>query len=184
MLVERPGEKTFKPLTTATVIDAGTQVDTTKGRVRLTSVADALGALQTADFYSGRFAVTYIPDFVGTSPNLVTNLKLTAPLTGCPRVGAARHLAVHSKKPPKRKRKQPKRKGPKVRSLWGNGIGHFRTQGAYASATVRGTYWLTQDACTSTRVRVVTGVVDVFNIKRNVHTSVTAGHSVVVRKSK
>jgi uncharacterized protein YkwD len=177
--VKRLGAKIFTRLTTAAVIDSGTEVDTTKGRVRLTSVADELGTVQTADFYSGRFAVTYTPDFPGASPNLLTNLKLTGPLTGCRRVAATRHLAEESKKRPKRKPK-----GPKLRKVWGDGVGHFRTQGAYASATVRGTHWLTQDACTSTRVRVLTGVVDVFNIKQKIHTSVTAGHSVVVRKSK
>jgi hypothetical protein len=181
VLVKRPGAKTFTALQAGALIDSGTQVDTTKGRVRLTSVADDSGTVQTADFYRGRFAVTYTPDFPGVSTNLLTNLRLIGKLTGCRSVKAARHLAAQSKKPRKRPRKP---KGPKVQSLWGTGTGHFRTQTGYASAVVRGTYWLTQETCTSTRVRVVSGVVDVFDVKRNIHTSVTAGHSLVVRKSK
>jgi uncharacterized protein YkwD len=184
VLVKAPGAKTFTPLKAGSLIDSGTQVDTTKGRVRLTSVADDAGTVQTADFYRGRFVVTYTPDFPGVSTNLLTNLRLTLPLTGCPRVKATRHLAVQSKTPPKKRKRPRKPKGPKVQSLWGNGIGHFRTQTGYASAVVRGTIWLTQETCTSTRVQVVSGVVDVFDVKRNIHTSVTAGHSLVVRKSK
>jgi uncharacterized protein YkwD len=185
VLVKAPGAKNFTVLKAGALIDSGTEVDTTKGRVRLTSVADDAGTVQTADFYRGRFVVTYTPDFPGVSTNLLTNLRLSGRLTGCRRVAAARHLAAQSKKPPKRRRTRPRKaKGPKVQSLWGNGVGHFSTQTGYASAVVRGTYWLTQETCTSTRVRVVSGIVDVFDAKRNIHTSVPAGHSLVVRKSK
>jgi uncharacterized protein YkwD len=177
-----PGAKTFTTLNSAGVFASGTQVDVTRGRIRLTSVSDDLANIQTADFYRGRFAISYTPDFPGTSPSLLTNLQLTLPLTGCPRrVAATRRLAGQNATPPKR---PPKPKGPTTRSLWGDGVGHFRTQGAYASATVRGTNWLTQDTCTGTRVQVVTGLLDVFDIKRNIHTPVAAGHSLVVPKPK
>jgi uncharacterized protein YkwD len=178
--VQLPGSTTFTTLNSAGVFPSGTQVDVTKGRIRLTSVSDDLANIQTADFYRGRFAISYTPDFPGTSPSLLTNLQLTGPLTGCPRrVAATRQLAGQNATPPKRR---PKPKGPTTRSLWGDGVGHFRTQGAYASATVRGTNWLTQDTCTGTRVQVVTGLLDVFDIKRNTHTPVAAGRSLVVPK--
>jgi ferric-dicitrate binding protein FerR (iron transport regulator) len=73
---------------------------------------------------------------------------------------------------------------PTTRALWGNGSGHFRTGNDYASATVRGTIWLTRETCTNTVVQVLRGVVDVYDIKHNVHTSVPAGQSAVVQKSK
>ena len=44
-----------------------------------------------------------------------------------------------------------------------------RTLGRYASATVRGTVWLTQDTCTATTVRVRSGHVDVLDIKLRKH---------------
>jgi uncharacterized protein YkwD len=182
--VKLPGSNTFTTLNSSGVFDSGTQVDTTKGRIRLTSVSDDLANVQTADFYRGQFAITYTADFPGASPSLLTNLQLTGPLTGCPRrVAATRQLAGQNATPPKR-RPKPKPKGPTTRSLWGDGVGHFRTQGAYASATVRGTNWLTQDTCTGTRVQVVTGLLDVFDIKRNIHTPVAAGQSLVVPKPK
>jgi uncharacterized protein YkwD len=181
VLVQLPGAKTFKPLTDVQLIDSGTQVDTTKGRVTLTSGADDQGAVQTADFYQGRFAVSYVPDFPGGSINLLTNLQLTGPLTGCsPPVVPRRLAGPVAKRPPVKRKAKPKPTGPTARALWGTGKGNFRTQAAYAAATVRGTIWFTQDTCTGTLVRVQIGVVDVFDIKRNTHTLVPAGQSLVV----
>jgi uncharacterized protein YkwD len=185
VLVQPPGAKTFTPLTDVTVFEAGTQVDTTKGRVTLTSGADDQGNVQSADFYQGRFGVTYTPDFPGGSPYLLTNLQLSGPLTGCSPPVVPRRLAgpvaagPQAKPKPKPKQTQ-KPSGPTTRALWGTGKGSFRTQAAFASATVRGTVWFTQDTCTGSLVRVQQGVVDVFDIKRRTHTQVPAGQSIVV----
>ena len=51
--------------------------------------------------------------------------------------------ASKSKKP---RASQSARK-KKVRRLWGDGKGRFRTKGRHGAATVRGTKWLTQDSC-------------------------------------
>jgi uncharacterized protein YkwD len=185
VLVRKPGAKTFTLMTAGDVFDAGTEIDATKGRVTLTSVADDAGNLQTADFYSGRFIVRYAPDTGVPTPVLLTDLQLTGSLAGCTKTKpkkkkrATRHLTFATgplaKKPPKK---------PTTRALWGDGVGHFRTGNGYASATVRGTQWLTRETCTNTLVQVVRGTVDVFDIKRNVHKSVTAGQIAVVQKSK
>ena len=45
------------------------------------------------------------------------------------------------------------KKKPKTRKLWGDGKGKFRTKGRYSAATVRGTKWLVQDSCATTRSR-------------------------------
>ena len=55
-------------------------------------------------------------------------------------------------------------RGKPVRRLWGKGKGKFRTKGRYASATVRGTWWLTADFCKYTLVRVNEGSVTVQNL--------------------
>ena len=54
--------------------------------------------------------------------------------------------------------------GKPVRRLWGKGKGKFRTKGRYASATIRGTWWLTADFCKYTLVRVNEGSVTVQNL--------------------
>ena len=58
-----------------------------------------------------------------------------------------------------------------MRQVWGQGKGSFRTKGRYASATVRGTFWLTADRCDGTFVRVRQGVIEVNDVpKRRVVT--------------
>ncbi len=76
-----------------------------------------------------------------------------------------------------------KKKGPKsvLGKLWGSGKGKFRTSGKYASATVRGTIWLTQGECDGTLTRVKRGVVQVRDFKRKKTVTVKAGHSYLAR---
>lgn len=70
-----------------------------------------------------------------------------------------------------------KRKPTVVRALWGKGKGRFRTQGRYASATVRGTFWLTADRCDGTLVLVKQGTLAVRDFTRRRTVSVRAGRS-------
>lgn len=51
-----------------------------------------------------------------------------------------------------------------VRRLWGKGKGRFRTRGRYSSGTVRGTNWVTEDFCDGTNIRVVRGIVQVYDL--------------------
>ena len=186
VLVRKPGKKSFTLLTAGAIFDAGTEIDATKGRVTLTSAADDAGNLQAADFYSGRFIVDYAPDTAPTTPGapppaLLTDLRLTGSLLGCLKTKKPKSVrlpSIASKAPPKKPAK------PTTRALWGNGVGHFRTENNYAAATVRGTIWLTRETCTNTVVQVLRGTVDVLDINRNVNTSVTAGRRAVVQKAK
>ena len=56
------------------------------------------------------------------------------------------------------------KRGRNVRHLWGNGSGAFRTKGRFASATIRGTKWLTDDYCLGTLVKVAVGAVTVRDL--------------------
>jgi hypothetical protein len=78
-----------------------------------------------------------------------------------------------------RRRGSGSRAGPRkvVRQLWGDGNGRFRTTGRYASATVRGTNWLTADRCDGTFLRVRRGVVQVRDVPRRRNVTVRAGGS-------
>jgi hypothetical protein len=69
-----------------------------------------------------------------------------------------------------------------VRRLFGKGKGHFRTRGSFAAATVRGTYWVTEDLCGATRITVKQGIVEVLDLVKKKTVSVHAGHSYVAAK--
>jgi hypothetical protein len=151
----------FKTLGANESIPLGSTIDATKGRVRLTSAAGG-GKTQTGDFYKGQFKITQTK---GKKP--ITQLALNAALS-CGKAGKA----------------STARKKKKVRSLWGDGHGSFRTKGRRAAATVRGTKWFTQDTCDYTKVSVKRGIVDVRDFARHKTVKVKKGHSYVARKKK
>ena len=142
VLVKLPGAAKFVRLPDAEQVPVGTIVDARKGKVRLFSAGKG-GRVQFADFYEGMFQVT---QKVGQA---LTTLKLYGgSFAGCPKASRASAAA---------KRK----KTSSVRHLWGSGKGQFRTTGRYASATIRGTKWLTDDRCNGTLIRVTVGAVTV-----------------------
>jgi hypothetical protein len=79
-----------------------------------------------------------------------------------------RYLDVRSKTKPKPK---------PIRRLWGSGKGTYSTTGKYASATVRGTFWLVADFCNGTLVTVRGGSVLVHDAVKNKSVIVRSGHS-------
>jgi hypothetical protein len=133
-------------------------VDATKGRVRLTSI-DATGKKQSADFYDGIFTVVQPKSGKGR-----VDLILKPPT--CP---AKKARAAKNGKPTR---------------LWGKGKGKFRTKGRYGAATVTGTWWLTEDRCTGTFVRVREGTVSVRDIPRKKTVSIKAGKSYLAKAGK
>ncbi len=175
--------KGFVPLTGALNIPMGSQLNTRKGRVALTSAADTGGVkTQTADFYQGIFQVKQsVPKKKPKKPAaLITDLVMKGEIarSQCAPLKGARSAAAD------------KKKGPKsvLGKLWGSGKGKFRTDGKYSSATVRGTIWLVQDQCNGTLTKVKRGTVAVRDFKRKRTVSVKAGHSylasAVTKKSK
>jgi hypothetical protein len=153
---------TFVPLRNFRVIPFGTELDTTKGSVKLTSHDGSSGK-----FFEGRFKV--LGGSAGTTPlsQIVLtggNYKQTCGTT-------KRRIASAGKPKPK-----------SVRHVWGNAKGHFRTKGKYASATITGTLWRTDDLCTGTLVSVRHGVVDVLDLVKNTHHKVPGGHSYFAAK--
>jgi hypothetical protein len=153
------GTRRFVNLAASRQIPVGSEVDVTGGRLRLTSAADA-GQTQIGIFYAGRGIVRQPP-----APQPVTTLDLSGPLV-CPR----RTPSTPSQPRP-----------PRVRRLWGDGAGRFRTRGRYAGAAVRGTIWLTEDRCDGTLVRVREGTVDVRDNVRNRTIRLRAGQSYFAR---
>ncbi|MDA0164684.1 hypothetical protein OM076_30735 [Solirubrobacter ginsenosidimutans] len=132
VLVKLPRTSKFVPLD-ASVIGNGSEVDTRKGRVEITTSTG-----EKAVFYEGTFKVS--------QSGGLTTLTLTEKLAPCPKAKSSARAAA---------------KKPKTRKLWGDGKGKFRTKGQYSAATVRGTKWLVQDGCRYTRTTVASGVVSV-----------------------
>jgi hypothetical protein len=158
-----PGSKRFVTLTNPKQVPLGTIIDTTHGRVTLTSAADTGGDTQHAWFYRGIFKVGQTK---GAKP--ITSLALAGPKPSCG-AGAATATAAAKKK-------------PKTRRLWGDGSGAFRTQGQFSSATVRGTRWVVIDECLGTLTIVTKGVVAVRDFHRHKTVLVRAGHRYLARK--
>jgi hypothetical protein len=169
--------KGFVPFVGSANIPVGSQLDTRKGRVALTSAADT-GArkVQTADFYQGIFQVKQaVPKTTRKKPTaLTTDLVMKGQIARsqcAPLKGAS---AAQARK---------KKKGPKavLGKLWGSGKGKFRTKGKYSAATVRGTIWLVEDRCEGTFTKVVRGTVQVRDVRRKRTVTIKAGHTYLAR---
>ena len=151
VLVKLAGQSTFIPLAEARQIPVGTTVDTRKGRVRITVAGKKPGTFYSAEFYGGIFQVTQLS-------SSLTVLKLVG--------GSFRACGRSAARAAKKKQGSSK----EVRHLWSEGSGPFRTVGRYASASLRGTTWLTSDRCDGTLIRVTAGRVIVRDLvkKRNI----------------
>jgi CSLREA domain-containing protein len=158
--IKLPGTNTFVTLSEGEQIPVGTTVDTRKGRVTLVAAANKSGGTATSDFYDGLFKVTQTK---GKKP--ITVLALIEKLT----CGASGKKATVAKKKVRKRR------------LWGDGKGHFRTEGKHSAATVVGTKWLVQDTCSTTLTKVVRGKVSVRDFVKRKTVIVRKGHKYVAR---
>jgi Tol biopolymer transport system component len=152
------GTNRFVSLASLRNVRVGSELDVTRGRVRLTSAARA-GRTQTGVFYQGRGVVQQ------ERATRLTTMTLSGRLV-CPRRSSSSSGGA------------PR---PRVRRLWGNATGQFRTRGRFSSATVRGTVWLTEDRCDGTLVRVRTGRVAVRDFAQRRTVVVRAGQSYFAR---
>jgi hypothetical protein len=155
-----------QPLTGGQQIPVNATVDATRGVVTMTS-ASPKGGLQTANFSGGIFKVAQ------RGQKGSTQLTLSGGRFAICKAKAKRKIATKPKPPPAKK--------TILRSLWGNGTGTFLTNGRYASATVRGTIWLTQDRCDGTRIVVQRGIVAVFDRRLHKTILVKAGKTYLAK---
>jgi hypothetical protein len=150
----------FVRLDQVRAVPLGAELDTRGGRVQLTSAINrARDAVQTSQFYSGRFTVSQRSRDRG-----LTEISLSEPLK-C-------KATAKGKLVPAAKRS---------RRLWGRGKGRFRTRGRNSSATVRGTMWLTKDSCNATQTVVREGVVIVKDFSKRKNVRVKAPKSYTAR---
>jgi hypothetical protein len=159
VLVKLPGSNSFVPLSHESQLPVGAIVDATRGRVRIVTALPG-GKTQTADFFQGVFRVAQ------NRTGLATLALFGGSFNAC---GKAKRGATASK-------------AISVRKLWGAGKGKFRTKGKYASATIRGTTWLTEDRCDGTLIRVTQGSVSVRDLEKKKTVVVTKGHSYLAKR--
>lgn len=161
VLVRLPGSHRFAPLKAAQSIPVGSSLDTSRGRVRLTSAKTRAGGTQTADFYAGRFRVLQ-----PAKGKPLTELELEGfRPSSC---GRRTRPAAH----PSRRRNGRRSHGSR---LWGSGKGNYRSRGRHGSATVRGTIWLTEERCNGTFFKVKQGTVTVRDFTRRKTRRIRAG---------
>lgn len=158
--VKLPGAKSFILIQDARNVPVGTIVDVTHGVVQIVSASDALGHTQTGIFYGGLFKIL---QHAGKPP--ITELVLVGGNFKLCRAKAAAVVVAAGRKSTRT-----------IRHLWGQATGAFRTKGRYASATVRGTKWLTADRCDGTLIRVTKGAVTVRDLVRRKSLVLRAGH--------
>ena len=165
VLVRLPGSRTFRLLKAGEQIPIGSVLDTTNGRVRLTSAKYRVGSeTQTADFYAGVFRVRQPP-----SGRPRTVLKLVDE-HGRVRLGPA-EVAQASR------RRNGRRGRNRRNGLWGDGSGNFVSKGRHGSATVRGTIWFTEDRLDGTFFKVRSNTVLVRDFTRRRTVRLRAGES-------
>ncbi len=171
--VELPHSNSFEPLDGAGQVPVGAVVDATQGSIALTSATSYSGAVKTGDFSGATFLVAQPARAAGR-----TYLQLKGgSFAVCRRSSGVLHgVMAHAASRPS------KHKHHVVRQLWGhdNG-GSFVTVGRWASATVRGTVWLTQDRCDGTLIRVKRGHVLVRIGSRHRHVLLGPGQSYLAR---
>jgi hypothetical protein len=163
VLVRLPGASTFVALSSLAQIPFGTIVNATNGSVAVTT-AGPHGRTQTVSLSGGEFQLTQSP-----------NGSVVAKLTGgdfsvCPTARERAHIASTRATG-----------GHVVRKLWADGHGNFTTAGNYASASVRGTRWLTEDLCEGTLIHVASDRVAVTNFVNHRHVTIKAGHSYLAK---
>ena len=153
----------FIPIEEALQVAVGTRVDTTNGRVELTSATDE-GGTQSAEFNGGLFNIRQGKRDDQTVARLLGRQQCTPSATA----GSGRTALASTK------RRKP--------SLWGSGNGNFASSGNHGSASVRGTKWLIFEQCGGiTGTFVKQGVVAFRNFYTGRTTFVRKGQTVFAR---
>ena len=161
--------KGFVKLEGAETIPVGATLDTKRGRVKIRSAADTKRKTQTGQFFRGRFKIRQAR-IKRRSKKLITDMRLDG--SSFRQACRANRASISAKR---------KRSKKRVRRLFGNAKGSFRTTGRNAAATVRGTRWSVQDRCDGTKVTVQRGRVEVRDKVRRKTIIVRTGHTYLAR---
>jgi hypothetical protein len=155
----------FKRVKRGRLIPAGSELDTTHGRVRIFAATNAHGGVDSAELYGGRFILRQ-----KRRARPRTTFALSQPLNGCRPAGHTASLAH-------------RRRRHRRRHVWvTEHHGRFNTRAQYVGTSVQGTTWLTADTCTTSRVKVTRGKVTVRDLVHHRKVRLGAGQSFTVHK--
>lgn len=163
VLVRSPRAGALVPLVGPRTVALGSVIDTTRGKVRLTTATADRGRTQFGFFDGGAFVVSQERSAL-TDLTLVGGLRRGSCVGGS-RAGFAARLGAAV-----------------LRTLHGRAHGRFRTVGSFAAATVRGTDWTTVDRCDGTFVADNRGLVETAASTKAVSSAtLTSGETSVYR---
>ena len=166
-LVQTPGSTGFTAANPTQDLPPGTTVDISGDR-----------AMSILNYYGRRMTFLGVPDRVPSRFVLINGLRTPGKPIRIKLTGGTIQ-PVHVEEPQVRglRSADKKKPGKPVRRLWGTGKGQYETTGKYASATVRGTFWLVADYCNGTLVKVRSGTVVVRDLVTKKTIVVTSGHA-------
>ena len=163
------------PLSSATQIRSGTEIDALHGTISLTSATGRGTKTQTGTFSGAIFKITQAR--AGASKGLTTLTLINNAFKGAPSYASCKSrgaldasaAAVSSRT---------------LQLLHASAHGKFRTRGRYSAATVRGTKWTIADRCDGTLVRDITDSLAVTDFVRHKTLILHAGQRYLARKPK
>ena len=163
--VRQRGSRRFVRVRADTLIQDGSEIDATRGVLRLVVAAVRDGSRTASALVSrGRAIVDQ-----NRAARPLTTLRLSGPLTTGP---------------PRERRPAPQERRRGSRSLFTETDGgRFRTRGTYGAATASGTAWLTTDRATTTKITVAEGRVRVRDLVRRRTITVRAPNSYTARRN-
>ncbi len=169
VLVWLKGAQISQPLTGAENIPVGALVNAEHGALVVTTAVNRQGLAQSATVWGGSFVLQQ----GAATGGMTTFVMRSARPGGCPaRRRHAGHIAVAASS----------RSHKSAPTLWAKDEhGHFSTRGQNSVATVRGTWWGTQERCDGTLTIVRRGLVSVRSLHGRRAVLVSAGHSYLAR---
>ncbi|HET6867791.1 MAG TPA: PQQ-binding-like beta-propeller repeat protein [Solirubrobacteraceae bacterium] len=164
------------PVTGATQIRSGTEVDALHGTIALTSATGRGKETQTGTFGGAVFRVTQAKG--GRNKGLTTLKLVEGAFKGAPTYATCKkHKKALDASAAATSSKT-------LQLLRASAKGKFRTSGRYSAATVRGTKWTVADRCDGTLTHDITHSVAVTDFVRHKTIVLHAGQSYLAKKPK
>ena len=160
VLIAVPRATGFVLLSAARLVPVGTVVDSTTGKLNLTTASPPTVAPHTGQFHGGIFRITQ-PRGEGGQTDLTIRNNLGPSACRTTAAAASAPAGKHGK---------PKLSHRILGLLRGSAHGGFRTVGKFSAATVRGTQWGVRNRCDGTLTVDTEGVVAVrdFRLHKNI----------------